>query len=77
MSAQQLQRQLDEIARRVTPCPAPDVAAGWDLCAHEMPWPCSITEAAWIARGLDRDDQVQRQLAGYLEHGEARTEDRR
>lgn len=58
---------LQEIARRITPCPIPDVANGWDLCAHALPWPCPTTEAAWIARGLDRDEQIaaaQRWLRG-------------
>ena len=58
---------LREIARRISPCPIPDVANGWNLCAHGLPWPCPTTEAAWIARGLDRDEQVsaaQRWLRG-------------
>jgi hypothetical protein len=59
MSAQQLEQRLQQIAQRVTPCQIPDVAGGWDLCAHGLPWPCPTTEAAWIARGLDRDEQVR------------------
>ncbi len=59
MSEQQLQDQLNQIARRLIPCPVPDIAGGWDLCAHAVPWPCPITEAAWIARGLDRDEQIR------------------
>jgi hypothetical protein len=58
---------LQEIARRISPCPIPDVDNGWNLCAHGLPWPCPTAEAAWIARGLDRDEQVsaaQRWLRG-------------
>ena len=53
-----LELRLQQIAQRLTPCPIPDVTEGWDLCAHGLPWPCPTTEAAWIARGLDRDQQV-------------------
>jgi hypothetical protein len=54
----ELEGRLLQIAQRLTPCPIPDFTHGWDLCAHGLPWPCPTTEAAWIARGLDRDDQV-------------------
>ena len=68
MSDQQLEQRLQQIARRVTPCPVPDAAGGWDLCPHGLPWPCPSTEAAWIARGLDRDEQIQAALTWL--HGE-------
>ncbi len=55
----ELEARLQQIARRISPCPAADVAEGWDLCAHVLPWPCPSTEAAWIARGLDRDEQIR------------------
>lgn len=55
----ELEARLRRIAQRISPCPAPDVAEGWNLCAHGLPWPCPSTEAAWIARGLDREQQVR------------------
>lgn len=58
-----LERRLQQIAQRLTPCPIPDATEGWDLCAHGLPWPYPNTEAAWIARGLDRDEQVSAPLA--------------
>ena len=62
-ATEDLERRLQQIAQRLTPCPIPDVTEGWDLCAHGLPWPCPSTEAAWLARGLDRDQQVHAQLA--------------
>lgn len=53
-----LEHRLLQIAQRLTPCPIPDVTEGWDLCGHGLAWPCPTTEAAWIARGLDRDQQI-------------------
>ncbi len=50
--------ELQEIARRISPYPIPDVANSWDLCAHALPWPCPTAEAAWIARGLGRAEQI-------------------
>jgi hypothetical protein len=38
-------------------CPAPDVLAGYDQCAHGT-WPCAATEAAWAARGSDRGTEM-------------------
>jgi hypothetical protein len=62
-TATELERRLQQIAQRLTPCPIPDFSQGWDLCAHGLPWPCPSTEAAWLARGLDRDAQVRAQLS--------------
>jgi hypothetical protein len=64
-TATELEQRLQQIAQRLTPCPIPDVSEGWDLCAHGLPWPCPSTEAAWLARGLDRTEQVGAQL-GWL-----------
>jgi hypothetical protein len=50
---------LAAVADLLTPCPAPDVEAGWDLCAHAQTWPCPTTRAAWLARGLTPATQVQ------------------
>ena len=55
----ELEQRLQQIAQRISPCPMPDVADGWDLCAHGLPWPCLTTEAAWIAGDLDRDEQIR------------------
>lgn len=59
------QHALEEIARRISPCPPPDVFNGYDICpTHPSSgWPCSNTEAAWLARGLDRTEQVKAALA--------------
>lgn len=43
---------LAVVAELLTPCAPPDVANGWTLCAHAEAWPCPITRAAWLARGL-------------------------
>lgn len=62
MSSEQpyeLERRLQQIAQRISPCPVPDAAEGWDLCAHGLPWPCPTTEAAWIARDLGRDERIR------------------
>lgn len=67
-SAADLTQRLQQIAQRLTACPIPDVTNGWDLCAHGLPWPCPTTEAAWIARGLDRDKQVRAHVVWL--HGE-------
>jgi hypothetical protein len=60
-TATELEQRLQQIAQRLMPCPIPDFTEGWDLCAHGLPWPCPSTEAAWLARGLDRDEQVRAQ----------------
>jgi hypothetical protein len=56
------QRRLAGIAARVTPCGPPNVMEGMDSCPCGVggTWPCPITEAAWLARGVDRDDEVRR-----------------
>jgi hypothetical protein len=57
--------RLAAVAERVQPCPAPDVQAGYDQCAHGT-WPCAQTEASWLARGSDRDTEMsawQQQIA--------------
>ncbi len=72
--ALRLEQRLQQIAQRLLPCPVPDVADGWDLCAHGLPWPCPSTEAAWLARGLDPAEQVRAQVAwlrGELAHAYA------
>jgi hypothetical protein len=34
------------------------MAGGFDQCAHGT-WPCAITQAAWLAQGRDRDQEVR------------------
>ena len=60
------ERLLAAIGELLTPCPAPDVAAGWDRCAHAEPWPCPVTRAAWLAQGLDIPAQVRPAVAEAL-----------
>lgn len=55
----ELDARLQQISQWINPCPVPDASQVWDLCAHGLPWPCPSTEAAWIAGGLDRADQVR------------------
>lgn len=47
--------QLAAIAALVEPCPPPDVWNGYDLCVcgRGQVYPCDLTVAAWLARGLD------------------------
>lgn len=53
------EERLAAIAQRISPCPAPDALADYDRCAHGT-WPCATTEAAWLAQGRDRDEEVRR-----------------
>lgn len=46
----------------IEPCPPPDVANGWDGCAHGA-WPCGRTRLAWELRGLDPDAEQNRAMA--------------
>ena len=41
-------------------CGPPDIVNGYDMCpcGRGEAWPCEITRAAWIARGLDVDHEV-------------------
>jgi hypothetical protein len=57
--------RLTVIAALLQPCPPPDIAAGFDACPCGTggSWPCAVTKAAWIARGLDPDTEIERALA--------------
>jgi hypothetical protein len=49
--------RLAKIADLLGACPPPDMAGGYDQCAHGT-WPCAITQAVWLAQGRDRDQEV-------------------
>jgi hypothetical protein len=51
--------RLAAIAGLIHQCPPPDVLAGYDQCAHGTR-PCQSTQAAWLAQGKDRDQQMRR-----------------
>ncbi|MGV9836678.1 hypothetical protein ACWDUL_21155 [Nocardia niigatensis] len=65
-----LNRRLDTIAELLTPCPAPDTTAGYDLCPCGRPttWPCPTTRAAWLARGIDPTTETRRILDAQTAH---------
>jgi hypothetical protein len=50
--------RLAKLADLLSACPPPDMAGGYDQCAHGT-WPCVITQAAWLAQGRDRDQEVR------------------
>lgn len=52
----------NDIAALLAPCSPPDIAAGFDLCpcGRGGSWPCAVTKAAWLARGLDPTAEVRR-----------------
>ena len=60
--------RLELIATLIQPCPAPDMAHGYDTCpcGQGCSWPCPATMAAWIARGLDPDTEINRAIAQAL-----------
>lgn len=68
--------RLDEIVARLHPCSPPDVMNGYDLCpcGYGGTWPCAITEAAWLARGLNPVEEARRIMrdiiAPYIDGGE-------
>jgi hypothetical protein len=52
------EERLARLADLLSECPPPDLAGGYDQCAHGT-WPCVITQAAWLAQGHDRDQEVR------------------
>lgn len=57
--------RLAQIAELIPACPEPGIAQGNDMCvcgSGEV-WPCSITQAAWLARGLDIEEENRKVLA--------------
>ncbi len=52
------EERLAKLADLLTECPPPDMAGGYGQCAHGT-WPCAITQAAWLAQGRGRDQEVR------------------
>jgi hypothetical protein len=54
--------RLTVIADLLRPCPPPDLAGGYDMCpcGYGGSWPCSVTRAAWIARGLNPETEIDK-----------------
>jgi hypothetical protein len=51
------------IAHLLYPCPAPPATDHNELCPCGSGfWPCRVTEAAWLARGLDPSTQITREI---------------
>jgi predicted HAD superfamily Cof-like phosphohydrolase len=69
--------RLDEIAALITPCPPPDVLAGFDLCpcGRGGTWPCGLTRAAWLARRLDPAAESKRILGEIVRNAGPGAED--
>jgi hypothetical protein len=60
------EERLAKIAELLpAPCPEPGIAGGVDacVCGSGETFPCSITRAAWLARGLDPGEEIQMVLA--------------
>jgi hypothetical protein len=55
-------QRLALLALLLHPCPPPNYSAGQDACTcgSGTIWPCSTTEAAWIARGQTPAEEVER-----------------
>ena len=64
------QDRLVKIADLLGACPPPDMAGGYDQCAHGT-WPCVITQAAWLAQGRDRDQEVRAACRAAAREAEA------
>jgi hypothetical protein len=51
------------IAHLNQPCPAPPITQPSGLCPCGTGfWPCHVTHAAWLARGLNPSAQITRQV---------------
>lgn len=61
--------RLEEIAVRIHPCRPPDLIHGRSLCRCNTgdDWPCAVTEAAWLARGLDPHIEAHRIINAIFE----------
>lgn len=51
---------LGAAAEVLKPCPAPNIADGYDMCTCDggQTWPCAGTRAAWLVRGLNPDELI-------------------
>jgi hypothetical protein len=68
--------RLAAIGALISPCGAPDVVNGYDLCpCGGGTWPCPTTRAAWLARGLDPEEQVRLAVAGWQREFDAMAAD--
>ena len=52
------EERLARLADLLSECPPPDMAGGYDQCTQGT-WPCVITQAAWLAQGRDRDQEMR------------------
>jgi len=50
--------RLAKLADLLSECPPPDLAGGYDQCAHGT-WPCAITQATWLAQGRNRVQEIR------------------
>jgi hypothetical protein len=64
------EERLTKLADLLSECPPPDLAGGYDQCAHGT-WPCVITQAAWLAQGRDRDQEVRAACQAAAREAEA------
>lgn len=62
--------RLAKLADLLSECPPPDMAGGYDQCAHGT-WPCAITQAAWLAQGRDRDQEMRAACQAAAREAEA------
>src|SRR5436190_17143480 len=51
------EERLAKLADLLSECPPPDLAGGYDQCAHGT-WPWAITQATWLAQGRNRDQEM-------------------
>jgi hypothetical protein len=60
-----LSERCRQIAGLISPCPEPGITDGRDLCpcGSGQVWPCDQTRAAWLAAGLDPDEEVRKVIA--------------
>jgi hypothetical protein len=67
----------DQIAGLVKPCPPPDMLGGRDLCpcGQGVSWPCGQTRVAWLARGLDPDQETRRIIQVVMQSASGGDED--
>lgn len=64
-----LVQRLAFIALLLEPCPPPKLADGYAECTCDtgVPWPCTTTQAAWMARGQSAETEVQAVYRGVGE----------